>query len=197
MYVDFNIPIKNKHSKSSIKELINSEKSVHGPGKFYKRTQTFLKKNFGFKNVLLTNSCTSSLEIAALSLDLKPSDEIIIPSFSFITTGSSFARTGAKIVYCDVDKKTCMPNFDEINDKITKNTKAIVILHYQGWSINFLDKLKKYCKSKKIYLIEDAAQALGSKFKKKYLGTFGDLACLSFHETKKLTFGNRRLHSNK
>jgi len=168
---------------------MDSEEGILGPGKNYRKIQKFLKKKFGFKNVLLTNSCTSSLEIAALSLNLKPDDEVIVPSFSFITTGSSFARTGARIVYCDIEKSTFMPSMSQIIHVISKKTKAIVILHYQGWSVSYLDILKKYCNSKNIYLIEDAAQALGSKFKNKYLGNFGDIACFSFHQTKNFHTG--------
>jgi len=189
MNIKFNIPVKNKYSKINVQNLVQSEENIHGPGKNYKKIQKFLKKKFGFRSVLLTNSCTSSLEIAALSLNLKPTDEIIIPSFSFITTGSSFARTGAKIVYCDIERNTCMPSMQHITQVTSKKTKAIVILHYQGWSVSYLDKLKKYCRSNSIYLIEDAAQALGSKFKRKYLGNFGDIACFSFHQTKNLHSG--------
>lgn len=145
----FNQPIKNNISKKNILSILNNNSNIHGPGKNYLGVQSFLKKEFNFKNTFLTNSCTSALEIAALSLDMKKNDEVILPSFSFITTGSSFVRTGAKLVYCDIEKENLMPSLNQILSKITNKTKAIVILHYQGFSINYLDELVKICKKKK------------------------------------------------
>ncbi len=129
------------------------------------------------------------MEMSALMLNLKIDDEVVIPSYAFVTTGSSFARTGCKIRYCDIDPKNLMPSFDNIRDRVNKKTKAIVIVHYQGFSVDYLDKLKIFCKKKNIFLIEDAAQAVGSFYKRKPLGSFGDFACFSFHQTKNLHAG--------
>jgi dTDP-4-amino-4,6-dideoxygalactose transaminase len=129
------------------------------------------------------------MEMAALMINLNNTDEVIIPSYTFVTTGSSFARTGCRIRYCDIDPKNLMPSFKNIQEKVNKKTKAIVIVHYQGFSIDYLDKLKFFCKKNKIFLIEDAAQAFGSYFKKKPLGSFGDFACFSFHQTKNIHSG--------
>jgi dTDP-4-amino-4,6-dideoxygalactose transaminase len=129
------------------------------------------------------------MEMAALMINLNNTDEVIMPSYTFVTTGSSFARTGCRIRYCDIDPKNLMPSFKNIQDKVNKKTKAIVIVHYQGFSIDYLDKLKIFCKKNKIFLIEDAAQAFGSYFKKKPLGSFGDFACFSFHQTKNIHSG--------
>jgi len=137
----------------------------------------------------LTNSCTSALEISALLINLKVNDEVILPAYTYITTGSSFARTGCKLRYCDIESHNLMPSFNQIKKCVNNKTKAIVIVHYQGFSVDYIDKLAKYCKKKNIFLVEDAAQAFGSYFKKKPLGTFGDFGCFSFHNTKNIHAG--------
>ena len=187
--IKFNIPL---HYPKSIKNIVNflkTKRPLHGPNKNILLIKKNINKKLGFKNIHLTNSCTSALEICALTLNLKSTDEVIVPSFSFITTGSSFARTGCKLKYCDITRKNLMPSFDQIKKCVNKKTKAIIILHYQGYSVDYLDKLQNFCKKKKIYLIEDAAQAFGAYFKNKPLGSFGDFACFSFHETKNLHSG--------
>ena len=148
-----------------------------------------MKNKYGFRNIFLTSSCTTALEMGALLADLKHGDEVILPSYTFVTTGSSFARTGCKLRYCDIQRHNLMPSFDQIKKCVTKKTKAIVIVHYQGFSVDYLDKLKIFCKRKKIFLIEDAAQAFGSYFKNRPLGTFGDFGCFSFHNTKNIHAG--------
>lgn len=185
----FNEPLKIKSSIKNVKKFLISNKPLHGPGENIIKIKQLLLKNFGFRNVFLTNSCTSALEICSLAINLRPSDEIIVPSFSFITSASSFARTGCKIKFCDIEKKTLMPSLKNISSCITKKTKAIVIVHYQGYSVDYIEQLKKICNSKKIFLIEDAAQAFGSYYKNKALGSFGDFSCFSFHETKNLHSG--------
>ncbi len=187
--IKFNIPLNEAYSRKNVSNFLSSKKPLHGPGKNILKIKKHLKKIFGFKMVHLTNSCTSALEMSALMLNLKKNDEIILPSFSFVTTASSFARTGCKLRYCDIDKNNLMPTFNQIKKCVNQNTKAIVIIHYQGYSVDYLNLLKDYCNRKKIFLIEDAAQALGSYFKKKPLGTFGDFACFSFHETKNIHSG--------
>lgn len=185
----FNEPLRLIESKKNILNFLKSKKSLHGPGENIKQIKKKVKKKFGFKNVFLTNSCTSALEICSLAIDLRSTDEVIVPSFSFITSASSFARAGCKLKFCDIEKETLMPSLNNILSCITKKTKAIIIIHYQGYSVDYLDKLKKICEKKKIFLIEDAAQAFGSYFKKKSLGSFGDFSCFSFHETKNLHSG--------
>ena len=185
----FNKPLKINESIKNVKNFLNTNSPLHGPGRNIEEIKKQLFKEFGFKNILLTNSCTSALEICSLALDVKETDEVIVPSFSFITTASSFARKGCKIIFCDIEKKTLMPSIDDIRKCITKKTKVIIIVHYQGYSVDYLDELKKICKKKKIFLIEDAAQALGSNFKNKPLGSFGDFSCFSFHETKNFHSG--------
>jgi dTDP-4-amino-4,6-dideoxygalactose transaminase len=187
--IKFNIPLHLVESVKNVKKFLHSKKPLHGPGKNILRIKQEVKKKFGFNTTHLTNSCTSALEISALLLNLKKDDEVVVPSFSFITSASSFARAGCKLKFCDIEKHNLMPSFDQIKKCINKKTKAIVIVHYQGYSVNYLDKLQIFCKKKKIILIEDAAQCFGSYFKNKPLGSFGDLACFSFHETKNLHSG--------
>ena len=190
MTILFNSPLKlNNQCKNNLNKVYYNN-DFHGPGQNYIKIQKLLKKKYNFSDTFLTNSCTSALEISALCIGLSSKDEVILPSYSFITTGSSFARTGAKLVYCDINLKNLMPSFSDITKKVTSNTKAIVILHYQGFGVDYLLELKKYCKKKKIFLIEDAAQALGTKCNNRFLGKFGDLSCFSFHKTKNIHTGS-------
>lgn len=187
--IHFNIPIHSNKYSNNVKKLLDKKLSLHGPGENIFKIKKKLKRFFGFKHTHLTNSCTSAMEMSALLIDLKPEDEVILPSYTFVTTGSSFARTGCKLRYCDIQRHNLMPSFRQIKKCVTKKTKAIVIVHYQGFSIEYLDKLKIFCNRKKIFLIEDAAQAFGTYFKDKPLGTFGDFACFSFHNTKNIHAG--------
>lgn len=185
----FNSPLKRDKYFKNVKNFLNSEESLHGPGENIFGIKKKIKSYFGFQHIHLTNSCTSAMEMSALMMNLKSDDEVVMPSYTFVTTGSSFARTGCKIIYCDIDPKNLMPSFDNIRDSVNKKTKAIVIVHYQGFSVDYLDKLQIFCKKKNIFLVEDAAQAFGSFYKKKPLGSFGDFACFSFHQTKNLHAG--------
>ena len=188
--IKFNIPLQIRESTLNVKNFLNSKLPPHGPGKNILSIQRKVNKKFNFKDVFLTNSCTSALEICALVIDLKSDDEVIVPSFAFMTTASSFARTGCKLKFCDIQKNNLMPSLKDIKKCISKKTKALVLVHYQGYSVNFLQELKIFCKKKKIYLIEDAAQAFGSYLGKKPLGSIGDFACFSFHETKNIHSGS-------
>ena len=186
--IEFSSPINLIESQKSVLKSLRT-KAIHGPGIYTEKTLAALKKKFNFKKVLLTNSCTSALEIASIVINLKKGDEVLMPSYTFITTGGSFARTKAKIVYCDISRKDLMPSFEDIKSKVTIKTKAIVIVHYQGFCVDYLLELAIFCKKKNIVLVEDAAQAIGTKFKNKYLGTIGDLSCVSFHYTKNIHSG--------
>ena len=185
----FNSPLRSRKYIKNVKKLLDSNKSLHGPGKNIFNIKKNLKSKFGFDHVHLTTSCTASMEICALILNLKKNDEVLIPSYGYNTSASSFVRTGCKIKYCDIEKTKLMPSFEQIKKKINKKTKVIVVFHMQGLAVDYLDQLQKYCKTQKIYLIEDAAQALGSYHKKKPLGSYGDFACFSFHETKNFHSG--------
>ncbi len=185
----FHTPLSSTRYSNNVKRLLDSGLSLHGPGKNIFQIKKELKKKFGFKHVHLTNSATSAMEICALILGLGKNDEVLMPSYNYNTTASSFVRTGCKIQYCDIDKKNLMPTFSQIKKYVNKKTKVIIIIHMQGLPIDYLDELKNYCKKRKIILIEDAAPALGSYFKNKAIGTFGDFATFSFHETKNYNSG--------
>ena len=183
----FNVPKFDKDDLKNINNLI-SLKHYSGNGYFTNKCNKWLVKNLKCKESLLVHSCTAALEISAILLNIKAGDEIIMPSYTFVSTANAFVLRGAKIVFIDVDKKTLNINPKLIEKKITKKTKAIVIVHYAGVSCE-MEKIKKITKKNRIILIEDAAQALLSKYKGKPLGSFGDLATISFHETKNIHCG--------
>jgi len=185
----FTVPLQKKKYFDNVKKLLDSRKSLHGPGKNIFQIKKDLKKQFDFDHVHLTNSCTAAMEMCALMVNLKKDEEVLMPSYNYNTTASSFLRTGCKIRYCDIDKKNLMPTFSQIKSCVNKKTKAIVIVHMQGLPIDYLDQLQKFCKAKNFFLIEDAAPALGSYVKNKAVGSYGDFGCFSFHETKNYQSG--------
>ncbi len=187
--VVFNTPLQDVKYFNNVKKLLDSKKSLHGPGENILKIKKELKSQFGFEHVHLTNSCTAAMEICALMLNLKKNDEVLMPSYNYNTTASSFVRTGCKVRYCDVEKNNLMPSYEQFTKNVNKNTKALIIIHMQGLGVGYLDKLKNFCKRKKIYLIEDAAPALGTYVKNKPVGSFGDFATFSFHETKNYQSG--------
>ena len=189
MKIVFNNPFFFNDSIKFIKKLISSKnKNTAGGHFFYKRCNNFLEKKLKSKKVVVTNSCTSSLEISAMLLDLKKNDEVIMPSYTFVSTANAFVLRGAKPVFVDVKKETLNIDEDLIEKAITNKTKAIVVVHYAGQSASMY-KIIKIAKKHNLYVIEDAAQALFSKYQNQFCGTIGDLGCFSFHETKNLTSG--------
>jgi len=170
-----------------IKEAIDS-KHISGDGKYTKLCNGILENITKTKKALLTNSCTAALEMSALMLNLEPGDEVICPSFTFVTTASSFALRGAKIVFLDIRNDTL--NLDEnlLEQAITSKTKAIIPVHYAGVSCE-MDKILEIAKKHNLKVVEDAAQAVGSFYEEKPCGSIGDLGCYSFHETKNLSCG--------
>ena len=161
---------------------------LSGDGYFTKKAHDWLIKNLNTKKALLTHSCTAALELAALTLGLKKDDEVIMPSYTFVSTANAFVLMGVKPIFVDIDIKTLCIDENLILKNINKKTKAIVVVNYAGISCDF-DKIKLISRKYKIPIIEDAAQSILSTYKKKYLGTIGDLGCLSFHETKNITCG--------
>ena len=166
---------------------------LSGNGKYTKMCHAFLEERFGFGKCLLTTSCTDALEMAAILLDVKEGDEVIIPSYTFVSTANAFALRGAKIVFAD-SKKDC-PNIDEhhIEELITSRTKIIVPVHYAGVACN-MDKIMDLAEKHGLFVVEDAAQAIDSYYvdnngSKRALGTIGHLAAFSFHETKNISCG--------
>ena len=131
--------------------------------------------------------CSFNLEVQALSI--KKNDEVLMPSYNYNTTASSFVRTGCKIRYCDIEKHSLLPSYEHYMQNISKNTKAIIVIHMQGMIIKYIKKLKNFCKKNKIILIEDGAPSLGTFIDGKSVGSFGDFSTFSFHETKNINSG--------
>ena len=159
-----------------------------GDGGFTRRCQQWMEQRFGSKKVLLTPSCTASLEMAALLINLQPGDEVIMPSYTFVSTANAFVLRGARIVFVDVRPDTM--NIDEtlIEAAITEKTRAIVPVHYAGVACE-MDTIMVLAAKHKLFVIEDAAQGVMSRYKGRALGTIGHIGCFSFHETKNYTAG--------
>ena len=137
------------------------------------------------KYIALTQSCSDALELSCLLIDLKPGDEVIMPSYTFTSTANCVALRGAKPVFVDIKANDMCIDIDQIEKMITKKTRAIIVVHYGGKCMN-LTKIIKLKKKYKLYLIEDAAHSFLSKYKNKFAGTIGDIGVFSFHETKNL-----------
>ncbi|MEG0378790.1 MAG: dTDP-4-amino-4,6-dideoxygalactose transaminase [Eubacterium sp.] len=170
-----------------IKEAIDNKK-ISGDGEFTRRCKKWLEKECGTSEVLLTTSCTHALEMAALLMDIKPGDEVIMPSYTFVSTANAFVLRGAQVVFVDIRKDTM--NIDEtlIEAAITPKTRAIVPVHYAGVGCE-MDTINEIAKAHKLLVVEDAAQGVTAYYKGKTLGTLGDFGCYSFHETKNYSMG--------
>lgn len=164
------------------------QKQEYENGYYTKQAASLLKEISGCNHILLTHSCTAALEMSALLHDIGPNDEIIMPSFTFVSTANAFALRGAKPVFVDINPLTL--NLDEnlVEKAITPRTRAIVPVHYAGMSCN-MDILVNLATKYKLLIIEDAAQSIGARYKGQHLGTFGSLAGMSFHYTKNISAG--------
>jgi dTDP-4-amino-4,6-dideoxygalactose transaminase len=158
-----------------------------GDGFYTKSCNIWFEKHMNAK-VLLTHSCTAALEMSAILADIQQGDEFIVPSYTFVTTANAFVLRGGVPVFVDIREDTLNIDENKIEEAITPKTKAIVVVHYAGVSCE-MDKILKIAKKHKLILIEDAAQAVLSKYKNRYLGTIGDLGTFSFHETKNIISG--------
>jgi len=183
----FNIPPYVGTEMKYIEKAIGNRK-ICGDGEFTHKCNKWLEEKLGTKKALLTTSCTHATEMAALLCNIEAGDEIIMPSYTFVSTADAFVLRGAKIIFVDIRQDTL--NIDEtlIEDAITEKTKAIVPVHYAGVSCE-MDTIMKIANKYKLFVIEDAAQGIASTYKQKPLGTIGDYGCLSFHETKNLSMG--------
>lgn len=157
-------------------------------GEFTKRCERFFEEKYGFKRALLTTSCTHALEMAALLLEIKQGDEVILPSFAYVSDANAFALRGATLVFADSCPEN--PNIDpaHVEKLITKKTKAILVVHYAGVSCD-MDTIMSLAKKHNLYVVEDAAHAVDSHYKDRPLGSMGHLAAFSFHETKNVISG--------
>lgn len=185
--IPFNIPLVTGKESGFIKKTTHSRK-FSGDGCFNKKCQNLIQAALECKKVFLTPSCTAALEMAAILCDIKEGDEVIMPSYTFPSSANAFVLRGARIVFTDIRPDTM--NIDEslVEAAITEKTKAIVAVHYGGVACDMV-KLKALSEKHKLFLIEDAAHAFQAKFRNKFLGTFGDIGCISFHETKNIHCG--------
>lgn len=190
--IPFNKPFLTGKELTYIEQAVNSGK-ISGNGIFSKKCQSFFEDHYKFRKTLLTTSCTDALEMAAILIDIQPGDEVIIPSYTFVSTVNAFILRGAKVVF--VDSTASNPNIDEkaIEALITLKTKAIVVVHYAGIACD-MDRVMALSEKYGLFVIEDAAQAIdsfyiNSKGQKVPLGSIGHLAAFSFHETKNIISG--------
>ncbi|REH40378.1 dTDP-4-amino-4,6-dideoxygalactose transaminase [Paraperlucidibaca baekdonensis] len=191
------IPFNKPHSNGSeifyIANAINNNK-LSGDGEYTKRCHSIFESKYGFAKCLLTTSCTDALEMAAILLNIGPGDEVIVPSYTFVSTANAFAIRGAKIVFADSSSNN--PNIctESIRELVTNKTKIIVVVHYAGVACD-MDEIKKIADSNNVYIVEDAAQAVDSYYKGIPLGSIGVFGAFSFHETKNIICGEGGLLS--
>ena len=185
--IPFNKPYLTGKETSYIEEAAKNGK-LSGDGLFTKRCQTYFEERFGFRKVFLTTSCTDALEMAAILLNIEQGDEIIVPSYTFVSTANAFILRGATIVFADSQQNH--PGIDEdlLETLVTPRTKAIVVVHYAGIACD-MNKIKAIADKHNLIIIEDAAQAIDSYYEGKPLGSIGHLAAFSFHETKNIISG--------
>lgn len=185
--IDLCIPYVSGNEIKYIEEALKNKK-IAGLGPFAKKCQTFFEERYGFKKCLLTTSCTDALEMTALLLNILPGDEVIMPSYTFVSTANAFELRKASIIFADT--KADFPVIDEtkIEALITKRTKAIIVVHYAGVSCD-MDVIMDLAKKYNLIVIEDAAQAIDAYYKGNALGSIGHMSTFSFHETKNIIAG--------
>lgn len=187
MIVPFHKPFLVGDEESYISKVIKNE-HFSGDGPFTESSIKELKNIIKSNYVHLTPSCTASLELVALSENFEKGDEVIMPSYTFVSTANAFLLRGMKIKFIDIEPETMNVNSSLIEHAITSKTKAIVVVHYGGVSCD-MDSINHICKKHNLILIEDAAQCINSYYKERHLGTIGDYGCFSFHSTKNLHCG--------
>lgn len=185
--IPFNKPFLVGKEIQYIEDAVSSGK-ISGNGDFTKKCHRFFEYSFDFKKALLTTSCTDALEMVAMLINIEPGDEVIVPSYTFVSSALAFVRQGAKIVFAD--SRQDHPGVDEnrIEELITLKTKAIVVVHYAGVACD-MDVVMRIAEKHNIYIVEDAAQAIDSYYKGKALGSIGHFGAFSFHETKNIISG--------
>ncbi len=185
--IPFNKPYLSGNELQYIGEAVQSGK-ISGNGIFTKKSQQFFEEKYGFRRCLLTTSCTDALEMAAILCDIQVGDEVIVPSYTFVSTANAFVLRGAKIIFADSSAKNPNLDADKLLGLITPKTKAIVVVHYAGIACD-MDKIMSIAEANNLFVIEDAAQAVDSFYKGRPLGSIGHLSAFSFHETKNIISG--------
>ena len=169
-----------------IKNVLSSK--ILTDGFYQKKSEDTIKKYINSKFVAVTHSCTAALEISSILINLKHGDEVILPSYGFVSIANAIALRGARPVFAEINSDDLNISYKDIINKTTKKTKAIYVIHYAGNACD-IEKISRYAKLRKIFLIEDTAHAFLGKYKNKFLGTFGDIGVFSFHETKNIIGG--------
>lgn len=191
MMIPFNKPYKCGNELQYIQDAIKRGK-ISGNGHYTKLCQSFFEKKYGFLKCLLTTSCTDALEMAAILLEIEPGDEVIVPSYTFVSTANAFVLRGAKIVFADSGKNHPNINSDELESLISAKTKAIVVVHYAGMACD-MGEIMSIANKFGVFVVEDAAQAIDGYYKngdeRRPLGGIGHLGAVSFHETKNIISG--------
>ena len=186
--IEFNKPPFIGTELEYIRQAAEENNKLCGDGPFTKKCSAWMQDNFNVKHAILTTSCTHALEMAAYLSEIQPGDEVIMPSYTFVSTADAFVLRGAKIVYVDIRPDTMNIDETKIEDAITEKTKAIVPVHYAGVACE-MDTIMDIAKRHNLKVVEDAAQGVSAYYKGKALGTIGDFGCYSFHETKNYTMG--------
>ena len=184
---EFNKIYRSSNELEYIKDAIGAS-NLQADGRYDEKVRNYMKSNFDTEDCFLVNSCTAALEASALLIEIGPGDEIIMPSYTYVTSASSFVRSGASIVFVDIEKSTMCLDLEKLEEAISKKTKGILVVHYAGISCD-MDRLMDIANRHNLIVIEDAAQAIYSKYKDRYLGTIGHIGCFSFHETKNISSG--------
>ena len=179
-------PSLDKSDLKYLKKALNSK--ILTDGFFQKETEKLIKNFIKSKFIALTQSCTAALEIASIIINLKKNDEVIMPSYGFVSLANAVVLRGAKPIFVEIDPLTLNISYKDIKRRISKRTKAIYVIHYAGNSCE-IEKISKLAKKNKLFLIEDAAHAFLGKYNNKFLGTIGDIGVFSFHETKNIVAG--------
>ena len=185
--IKFNVPFLSGNEKDYINEVFDAQEFA-GNGRFTKRAQKMLENMLGAERVLLTHSCTGALEMAAMLAGFGPGDEVLVPSYTFVTSASSVMRTGATPVFCEIDEETMLLDLDDVEAKINSKTRGIVAVDYAGFGLDYT-RIDALCSKHNLVCIEDAAQGLGSEWNNQPLGTHTRFGTISFHQTKNIHSG--------
>lgn len=185
--IKFNVPFLSGNEKDYINEVFDAQEFA-GNGRFTKRAQKMLENMLGAERVLLTHSCTGALEMAAMLAGFGPGDEVLVPSYTFVTSASSVMRTGATPVFCEIDEETMLLDLDDVEAKINSKTRGIVAVDYAGFGLDYT-RIDALCSKYNLVCIEDAAQGLGSEWNNQPLGTHTRFGTISFHQTKNIHSG--------
>ncbi|NUM36926.1 MAG: dTDP-4-amino-4,6-dideoxygalactose transaminase [Candidatus Brocadiae bacterium] len=187
MQIPFNRPYITGKEIEYIQDTF-SKRKLSGDGYYTKKASRFIEETFSVQKALLVTSCTSALDMSAMLLGIQPGDEVILPSYTFVSTANAFVLRGALPVFADIQEDTLNISPQEIEKKITPKTKAIYLVHYAGVSCD-MDKIMEISQKHNIPVVEDAAQGVNAKYKNRFLGSIGNIGCYSFHETKNYSCG--------